>query len=162
MSVRRWLGLLGVTFLAGCGALEPGDVSPGDIPDPTTLARPGSPNDWLICPPGACAAEASAAPATYDVPPERLYAVWLEILAAQPRATVIATDPPRLLVLAQDRTLLLRFVDTISIRVLEAGDGRSTFAAYSRSNIGHGDLGTNRKRLEQWSAALAARLSAPS
>ncbi len=52
----------------------------------------------------------------------------------------------------------MRFVDDVSIRVLAAPDGGATFAAYSHSNIGHGDFGTNRKRLEDWVAALGRRL----
>ena len=153
--------VLGLAILAACGALEPGSVPPAEIPDPTTLARTGRPNDWLICPTGACAAKASAAAPAYSAPPERLLIAWWEVLSTQPRATVIAVDAHRLLVLAQDRTPLLRFVDTISIRVLPALDGGSTFAAYSRSNLGHGDLGTNRRRLEEWVAALDRRLAAP-
>ena len=72
------------------------------------------------------------------------------MVAAQPRVTVIAEDRPRLLLMVQDRTPFFRFVDTITIRVLPAPDGGSTFAAYSRSNIGVGDFGTNRRRLEHW------------
>jgi uncharacterized protein (DUF1499 family) len=143
-----------LAVLAGCGALEPGTVPATTIPDPTTLGRTGRPNDWLICPTGNCKAKVSAAPRTYPIPPDRLYAAWREVLASQPRVTVVATDDPRLLILAQDRTAILRFVDTITIRVLPAPDGGSTFAAYSRSNLGFGDLGTNRRRLEAWTAAL--------
>jgi len=129
-------------------------VPSADIPDPTTLERTDWPNDWLICLPGSCKAEISAASPAYPVPAERLFAAWREVLAAQPRVTVVATDEPRLLILAQDRTAILRFVDTVSVRVLSAPEGGSTFAAYSRSNLGFGDLGTNRRRLEAWTAAL--------
>jgi uncharacterized protein (DUF1499 family) len=145
---------MGLMVLAGCGALEAGSVAPSDIPDPTTLARTGRPNDWLVCPAAACSAEVSAAAPTFPVSPARLLAAWRGVLAAQPRATVVASDEARLLVLAQDRTPLLRFVDTVSVRVLPAGDGGSTFAAYSRSNLGYNDLGTNRRRLEGWVAEL--------
>jgi uncharacterized protein (DUF1499 family) len=141
--------------------MEPNAVPAGDIPDPTTLERTGWPNDWLVCPAGACGTQPSATSPNYAVPPERLFAAWREVLAAQPRVTVIAIDETRLLLLAQDRTPLLGFVDTISIRVLPAADAGSTFAAYSRSNLGLGDLGTNRRRLEEWIAALERRLTAP-
>jgi uncharacterized protein (DUF1499 family) len=77
------------------------------------------------------------------------------VLAAQPRVRVVGDDASRLLILAQDRTPVLGFVDTISIRVLPAAGSGSTFAAYSRSNIGLSDLGTNRKRLERWIGLLA-------
>lgn len=60
--------------------------------------------------------------------------------------------------MVQDRTPVLRFVDTISIHVLPASGGTSTFAAYSKSNIGRGDFGTNRRRLEAWQGELARLL----
>ena len=131
--------MLGLAMLMGCGALQSGSVPPAEIPDPAKIERTGWPNDWLVCPPGACAAEASAGAPIYPVPPERLFAAWREVLAAQPRVTIIAVDDLRLLLLAQDRTPLLRFVDTVSIRVLPAADAGSTFAAYSRSNLGFSD-----------------------
>jgi uncharacterized protein (DUF1499 family) len=140
--------------LGACGAVEPGSVAPADIPDPLTLERSGRPNDWLICPPDACRAEADAGAPSFAIPPERLLAAWREVLADQSRATLIAADEQRRLLMAQDRTPLLRFVDTITVRVLPTADGGSTFAAYSRSEIGYGDLGTNRKRLQAWVAAL--------
>jgi uncharacterized protein (DUF1499 family) len=93
------------------------------------------------------------------VPPERLFAAWQAVVPAQPRVTVIAIDESRLLILAQDRTPLLRFVDTVTVRVLRHGATGSTFAAYSRSNLGLGDLGTNRRRLEGWIVALNGQLS---
>ena len=155
---RLWSSMVGLVMLAGCGALESGSIPPTEIPDPTKTGRTGWPNDWLICRPGTCAAEASAEAPIYPVPPERLFAAWREVLAAQPRVTVIAVDDSRLLFLAQDRTPLLRFVDTVSIRVLPAADTGSTFAAYSRSNLGLGDLGTNRRRLATWQADLERRL----
>jgi uncharacterized protein (DUF1499 family) len=55
----------------------------------------------------------------------------------------------------------MRFVDTVAIRVLPAGEGGSTFAAYSRSELGYGDLGTNRRRLESWVAALDRQVTPP-
>jgi uncharacterized protein (DUF1499 family) len=73
--------------------------------------------------------------------------------------TVLAADESRLLLMAQDRTPLLRFVDTITIRVLPEAGGGSTFVAYSRSNLGLGDLGTNRRRLEEWLAQIDLELS---
>lgn len=154
-STRRLLaaGLVTLT-LSGCGALEPGSVAPADMPDPTTLARTGRPNDWLICPRAACEAEISATPRVFQVPPECLFAAWRATLAAQPRATVIAVDESRHLLLAQDRTPVFRFVDTVAIRILPAPGGGSTFAAHSRSEIGYGDLGTNQRRLEAWAAAV--------
>jgi uncharacterized protein (DUF1499 family) len=94
------------------------------------------------------------------MPPDRLLAAWQAAVAAQPRATVIAVDPARGLLLVQDRTPVFRFVDTIAVRVLPAPGG-STFAAHSRSNVGYGDLGANCRRLEDWTAALDSAAARP-
>jgi uncharacterized protein (DUF1499 family) len=160
MHRRRWLavGCLLLLLAACIGELEPGSVAPADIPDPTTLARTGRPNDWLVCPARACEADTSAAAPSYPVPPGELLAAWRAVLGEQPRATVIAVDEPRGLVMAQDRTPVLRFVDTVTVRVLPTADGGATFAAYSRSEIGYGDLGTNRRRLDAWTAEVGREL----
>ena len=150
--------LLLLLALVACGAKPPGSVAPADMPDPTTLARAGTPNDWLICPEAACAAAISAVSPRYPMPPALLLAAWRAMLADQPRVTLIAVDPARDLLLVQDRTPVLRFVDTVAIRVLPAGGG-ATFAAYSRSELGRYDFGTNRRRLEGWIAELAGRLA---
>lgn len=161
MRMRTLAALGGLLCLPGCGGLETGAVAPADIPDPLTLERTGKPNDWLLCPLGTCRSEASAPSPSYEIPAQRLWQAWQEVLAESPRATVIATDPDRLLIMAQDRTPVLRFVDTVTVRVLPTGTGGSTFAAYSHSEVGYSDLGTNRRRLEAWSQAVAAKLAPP-
>ncbi len=147
-------------FLTACiGEIESGSVTPADIPEPLTLARTGRPNDWLICPERTCRAEAGATAPAYPVPPAELWQAWRAVLEDAPRVSVIAADEPRLLLLAQDRTPVLRFVDTVNLHVLPAADGGSTFAAYSHSEIGYSDLGTNRRRLEEWVEEVEERLS---
>jgi hypothetical protein len=159
--MRHKLPLAGLAclLLAGClGELDPGSVSPSGIPDPLAVARTGRPNDWLICRPDTCKAAASEAAEIYPVPADGLWRAWREVLAEQPHVSVIAADEPRRLILVQDRTPVFRFVDTITVRVLPLGDGASSFAAYSRSEIGYSDTGTNRRRLQAWVAALDRRL----
>lgn len=145
--------------LPGCGGLAPGSVDPGAIADPTTIDRPsGSRNSALACPEGACAAGADWAPPTYAAAPDRLYAAWREAVAAAPRTTIVAEDPARLLLLAQQRSAVFRFVDTITVRVLPAEGGGSTFAALSRSEVGYGDLGVNGRRLKAWQEEVGRRV----
>lgn len=153
------LALAGCLLLAGClGELQPGSVTPAGIPDPTTVARTGRPNDWLICPPATCKSEASEAARIYPVPADALWRAWRDVLAQQPRVTVIAADEPRQLILVQDRAALFGLVDTAAIRILPLAAGASTFAAYSRSEIGHSDTGANRRRLQAWVAELERRV----
>ena len=70
----------------------------------------------------------------------------------------IARDDERMLLLVQDRTPVFRFVDTIAVHVVPTGEHGATFAAYSHSEIGYGDLGTNRRRLQGWIQALDRKL----
>jgi uncharacterized protein (DUF1499 family) len=124
-----------------------------------TLERSRLPHDALVCPPKACAASPDRSAPVLPHAPEALFAAWRQVLAAEPRTTIIAVDPNRRLILAQQSSRLIGFIDTISIHVVAAGEGAS-FAAYSRSEIGLGDLGVNAARLEAWQNAVEARLAA--
>ena len=53
------------------------------------------------------------------------------------------------------RSRLMGFPDTIVVRFLERPEGRSTLALYSRSQLGRGDFGVNRARIERWLEKLA-------
>jgi uncharacterized protein (DUF1499 family) len=48
------------------------------------------------------------------------------------------------------RSRLMGFPDTIVVRFFERPAGQSTLALYSRSQLGKGDLGVNRARIERW------------
>lgn len=122
--------------------------------DPTTVARTGRPNDRLICPPGACAAPADATAPVLDVTPQELLARWRQVIEAQPRTTILEVDAQGLRIVAEQRSRLMGFVDTIAIKALPLPDGRTSFAAYSRSETGYWDLGVNAARLEAWIGAL--------
>ena len=134
-------------------------VRPAEPVDPTSVARTGRPNDFLICPAGACAAAADVPAASFAAPPEAVLAAWREVIEAAPRTAVVALDEDELALQAEQRSALLAFVDTIAVRVLALPDGRSSYAAYSRSETGYWDLGVNRRRLEAWAAAVERRLA---
>lgn len=126
--------------------------------DPTTVARTGRPNDRLVCPPGACAAPVDAPSPVLAVAAERLFEAWREVVEAQPRTVLLEVDRSGLRLVAEQRSRLFGFVDTIAIKILPLPDGRTSFAAYSRSETGYWDLGVNAARLEAWIAALLDRL----
>lgn len=58
-----------------------------------------------------------------------------------------------------ERSALMRYPDTINAQVFGAGQGRSTLALYSRSQIGYSDLGANRARIDAILADVAARVA---
>lgn len=52
------------------------------------------------------------------------------------------------------KTRIFRFADDISVAYIGLGRERSTIALFSRSRLGYSDLGTNRRRLQDWMAQL--------
>lgn len=127
--------------------------------DPTSVDRTGRPNDFLICPAGACTAVADLPGPILAAPPEAVLDAWREVIEAAPRTVILAIDEERLMLQAEQRSALFAFVDTVAVRVLALPDGHSTFAAYSRSETGYWDLGVNRRRLGEWTAAVERRLA---
>lgn len=60
------------------------------------------------------------------------------------------------------RTRVCRFVDDIRVRFLPAGGGGTRVHAESRSRVGVGDLGQNRRNILELWEAVSAQLSAVS
>jgi uncharacterized protein (DUF1499 family) len=52
------------------------------------------------------------------------------------------------------RTELMRYPDSITVRFIPLADGQSTLAIYSRSHYGRSDFGVNQARIRAWLAAL--------
>ena len=79
-------------------------------------------------------------------------------VAALPRWRVEPGDDPVRLHLTR-RTRLWRFVDDVTLRFLPAGPGCLIHAA-SRSRVGVGDLGQNRRNILELWAAVRSQASA--
>jgi uncharacterized protein (DUF1499 family) len=56
------------------------------------------------------------------------------------------------------RSALFGFPDLIAARFFDVEDRGSTLAVYSRSVLGHSDLGVNRRRILSWIRELEADL----
>lgn len=151
-TIAAVLMALGLAATPG-GATEP--------PDPTSLSRTGRPNDFLVCAVDACAASADAQAPMLTHRSDAVFAAWLAVIEAAERTRIVASDPERLLIVAEQRSAVFGFVDSIAVRVLELRDGDTSFAAYSRSEVGYWDLGVNRRRLLAWTATVERRLMGP-
>jgi len=57
------------------------------------------------------------------------------------------------------RSETLRFPDTVVVRYIALPDQRSTLAIYSRSQLGHSDLGVNQARIERWLEKLSREVA---
>ncbi len=119
-----------------------------------TLVRKATPNQYLMCPEGLCTAAIEATSPAFEVPVVRLIEAWERVVAQAPRVTEIRRDETLLQRDYVQRSKLVRFPDTITVRFIDLGAGRSTVAIYSRSHYGGNDFGVNRARIEGWMARL--------
>ncbi len=124
--------------------------------DFATLTPPADPNWFLVCPPGLCAATATAGP-VFEISAERLRARWREVVAAQPRTELLAEHPDGWQFDYVQRSARFRFPDIVTVRFIAVAPERSTLAVYSRSVFGASDFGVNRARTEAWLAILSER-----
>lgn len=154
----RRLAVLVFLVLAACGPRTSTEHAAMTPVDPTRTERTGTSNDYLICPAGACVAAADAAPPVFHATPQQVLDAWQAVIMAAPRTRIVGGDAADNLLMAEQQSLVFRFVDRISVKALPLADGTATYAAYSRSLVGRYDLGVNRRRLEGWAAEVDRRL----
>lgn len=123
-----------------------------------TLTRRSRPNDALACPPDLCRnARPDVVTPVYTVPAERLRAIVADVAHADADTQIVFSAQWE----EQDRYVarsrVMRFPDTINVRVIPISSDASTLALYSRSQIGYSDMGVNRGRLERWLERIAQR-----
>jgi uncharacterized protein (DUF1499 family) len=123
-----------------------------------TLELRDTPNQYLVCPEGYCAAQAHAAAPIFSVAVQELQDVWFDVISKQPSTTVIGRNEAARQFDIETLTPLVGFPDTITVRFLELPGGQSTLAIYSRSHYGYSDLGANKKRIDSWLGQLVVRL----
>lgn len=152
--------LMLMSLLAACGFGAASDAERLAL-DPLTIERTGSPNDFLVCPTDRCTAATDRAAPVLDVAPLEQLRLWEEVVAMSERTRILGIDESALTLHVEQKSRIFGFIDTIVVHVLPFDDGmptaeRSTFAAYSRSELGFGDMGVNQARLESWIAQVEA------
>lgn len=128
----------------------PADLGPVSV---ETLQRRKTPNDALACPADACRAASDLTPPLFAVNAGELRGAMARVIASE--ADVIQVENAPLAERYIQRTRWLRFPDTVAVRYFPRGEGRSTLALYSRSQLGQNDLGVNRARIQRWLDKLA-------
>lgn len=123
-----------------------------------SLTRRSSPNDALACPSALCKARSDLVPPVFAIDADGLRNAMAKALVSEPRLTRVSADDATLTDRYVQRSAMLGFPDTIVVRYIKQPKERSTLAIYSRSQIGYGDLGANRARLERWLGKLRLRL----
>jgi uncharacterized protein (DUF1499 family) len=70
------------------------------------------------------------------------------------RVKYLAGSPDDLMITYIERTRLIGYPDYITIKVIPIDPDNSKLSIYSRSRFGHSDLGINKRRVDEWSAAI--------
>ncbi|MFI5014400.1 MAG: DUF1499 domain-containing protein [Hyphomicrobiales bacterium] len=118
------------------------------------VTRRASGNDALACPPGECgSAKVDLKPPSYTGSASELRQRVRRYFAEQ-GAVLVGADDSSLHDRFVVRTRLLRFPDTVDVQIFPADAEHATLAAYSRSQLGSGDMGTNLERLRALFDAL--------
>jgi uncharacterized protein (DUF1499 family) len=119
-----------------------------------SLERGPAPNQYLVAPAGFGSARVDAEAPSFALTPEQLRDRWVAALDGMPRVKMLSADADRLQYNFEERSRLVGFPDTITVRFLPDAGGGSTLAVYSRSHYGYSDLGANEKRVKRWLALL--------
>ena len=125
----------------------PPDLGPVNF---ETLKRRTTPNDSLACPQNICIAKSDVTPPVFAVSAPELAKAFARVVASEPSVEQVASDDGGFTRRYVQRTKIMRFPDTIVVRFIDLGEGRSTLALYSRSQLGEADFGVNRARIERW------------
>lgn len=131
--------------------MGPADLGPVDF---ETLKRRESPNDALVCPSRLCKARSDLEAPVFAVDAKGLRAAMAKVIASEPRVTAVDIADTALTDRYVQRSALLGFPDTIVVRYLDLPGGASMVAIYSRSQLGEGDMGVNKARIERWLGKL--------
>ena len=126
-------------------AAGPPDLGPVDF---QTLKTPATRNHFLACPEGYCAEDqADMTAPVYGFSANQLQALSRKAWSEEPRLELVAADPHLLRDRYVQRSPMMRFPDTVSVRFVALEDDRSSLAIYSRGQIGRYDFGANRNRI---------------
>jgi uncharacterized protein (DUF1499 family) len=130
------------------GAVE---VQPVDFP---TLVLSPNPNQFLVCPPGYCGANPHLLSPTFAASVDALRQRWMTMIAAQPRIEAGAADVAARQYDFIQRTDLMRYPDSITVRFIPLTADSAALAIYSRSHYGRKDFGVNEARIRAWLSLL--------
>lgn len=117
----------------------------------STLQRPDSPNHWLVAPADFVVKPDAVAP-VFALPAAKLRESFALMLRKLPRVTIAEESADGLHLV--NTTAIFRYQDDIRVQFIALAPESSTLAIYSASRVGYWDLGTNRRRVEDWLARL--------
>ena len=126
--------------------------------DFATLVPSKKPNSALFCPEDYCPnAERKSPSPIFDMPAATLKDKLFSIINAEPHIVQVANDVQNHEYRFVQYTPLMRYPDTIRIKIIQLNDDQSTLAIFSESQIGRSDLSVNYKRINGWMDILEAQ-----
>jgi uncharacterized protein (DUF1499 family) len=149
---------LPVLFLAIAGrerslTLAFGPIETKEI-DFQTLELGPNPNQFLVCPTGYCSAEPHLISPIFPVSADTMRQRWNALIKTQPRIEIGKADDNEMQYDYIQRSSLMRYPDSITVKFIDLDNDSSTLAIYSRSHYGKSDFGVNESRIQAWLSAL--------
>ncbi len=161
----RIAGIAAAALLAGAAGFAVYVRVAGDDParwhvDPLAGPFPSSPNFVLASPEPVAGVPEDRwlASPSFPVAGTDLLEALDEIAMGQGRVERLAGGAGEGRITYVQRSALMAFPDYITVAAVATGEGQSAPVVLSRSRYGYGDLGVNRKRVEDWLGLLRARL----
>ena len=111
--------------------------------DFSSLKKPRKPNTYLMSPPDYC-----------QYPPKTISPIYVAL--AEPRTEKLGSREigKDLQVDYVQYSKLIGYPDTVTVRFIDLGEGRSTLAVFSRAHYGYRDFGVNEARVKDWMRKL--------
>ena len=123
-----------------------------------TFTPSKKPNNALFCPPKYCQNAPRNSPSpVFNFSVDQLKTQLFDIIDKQPLMLQVANDDENQQYRFVQYTPLMRYPDTIRIKLIALDEGKSTLAIYSESQIGRGDMNVNYKRINGWMDILEAK-----
>jgi len=144
------------TVAAGAAAVHDAGRMPPDMDSFfKTLKRPDSPNHWLVAPADFAVKPDAVAP-HFAVPAAALRSAFKAVVQQTKGADVVAETADGAHVVVT--TAVFGFKDDLRVQFIALSPQQSTLALYSASRTGYWDLGTNRRRVEDWMIRIRSTL----
>ncbi len=124
--------------------------------DPLHARASGKPNTYRVAPLNLASQPVNQDAPVYRENPLVLSRAFDDFVLSQPNTVRMAGLPTSLMVTYVQTSKHLKMPDYITVKFIEVDADHSTIAIYSRSRFGYGDLGVNKRRVENWLKPLAA------
>jgi uncharacterized protein (DUF1499 family) len=109
------------------------------------------PNQFLLAPADLCQnAQPHMVSPVFEEAPEILLERFRKVALAAERTKEAAADATARQTVFIAKSKIFRFPDVIDVMAVDAGDGKSALAIYSRAQIGYRDFGVNKARIVAW------------